>query len=88
MITIYDKLFSSLFNNTESFILTIFLIVLANSFITKIIEVYFESRTKFIRDFNDYIESKEVQLKNTLTNKNDFRNSIYGLHEKYNYYPF
>jgi hypothetical protein len=88
MITIYDKLFSSLFNNTDSFILTIFLIVLANSFITKIIEVYFERRTKFIREFNDYIESKEVQLNKTVPNKNDFRNSLYGMHEKYNYYPF
>ena len=88
MITIYDNLLSSLFNHTGSFILTIFLIVLTNSLITKTIEIYFKSRTKFIRDFNDFIESKEVELKNTGPNKIDFRNSLYEIHEKYNYSPF
>ena len=88
MITVYDNLLSSLFNHTDSFILTIFLIVLTNSLITKTIEIYFKSRTKFIRDFNDYIESKEVELKNTGSNKIDFRNSLYETHEKYNYSPF
>mgnify|MGYP006078041181 CR=1 FL=1 len=88
MITVYDNLLSSLFNHTDSFILTIFLIVLTNSLITKTIEIYFKSRTKFIRDFNDYIESKEVELKNTGSNKIDFRNSLYEIHEKYNYSPF
>ena len=62
MITIYDKLLSSFFNLTDSFILTIVLIVLVNSLITKIIELYFKGKTKFIRDFNDYIQSKEFEL--------------------------
>ena len=88
MITIYDKLLSSLFDSTDSFILTIVLIVIVNSVTTKIIEVYFKRKTKFVSDFNDYIESKEAKLKNTGSNKIDFRNSLYELHEKYNYSPF
>ena len=58
MITIYDKLLSSLFNLTDSFILTILLIVIFNSLITKIIEVYSKGKTKFIRDFNDYLTNE------------------------------
>ena len=46
MITIYDKLLSSLFDSTDSFILTIVLIVIVNSVTTKIIEVYFKRKTK------------------------------------------
>ena len=88
MITIYDKLLSSLFNLTDSFILTILLIVIFNSLITKIIEVYSKGKTKFIRDFNDYIQSKELGLKNRDSNNFDFRKSLYEVHEKYNYSPF
>ena len=72
MITIYDKLLSSLFNLTDSFILTILLIVIFNSLITKIIEVYSKGKTKFIRDFNDYIQSKELELNNRDSNNFDF----------------
>ena len=88
MITIYDKLLSSFFNFTDSFILTILLIVILNSLATKIIEVYSKSKTKFIRDFNDHIQSKELELKNRGFNKFDFRKSLYEVHEKYNYSPF
>lgn len=88
MITIYDKLLSSLFNLTDSFILTILLIVIFNSLITKIIEVYSKGKTKFIRDFNDYIQAKELELNNRDSNNFDFRKSLYEVHEKYNYSPF
>ena len=88
MITIYDKLLSSFFNFTDSFILTILLIVILNSLATKIIEVYSKGKTKFIRDFNDHILSKELELKNRGFNKFDFRKSLYEVHEKYNYSPF
>ena len=88
MITIYDKLLSSLFNLTDSFILTILLVVIFNSLITKIIEVYSKGKTKFIRDFNDYIQSKELELNNRDSNNFDFRKSLYEVHEKYNYSPF
>lgn len=88
MITIYDKLLSSLFNLTDSFVLTILVIVLLNSLVTKIIELYSKGKTKFIRDFNDYIQSKELELNNRGSNKFDFRKSLYEVHEKYNYSPF
>jgi hypothetical protein len=88
MITIYDKLLSSLLGFTDSFILTIFIIVILNSLITKIIEVYAKGKTKFIREFNDFIQSKEFELKKKGSNKFNFRKSLYEIHEKYNYSPF
>ena len=88
MITVYDKLLSSLFNFTDNFLLTILFIALINSLITKIIEVFFKDKTKFISDFNKYIKSKEFELKNKISDKVDFRKSLYEIHEKYNYSPF
>ncbi len=88
MIFIYEKILSSLFEIFEVFILIIFVLAFLNTLIVKIIEFFIIKKTKFIQDFNYFMESKEIDLKNKNLSKEDYRKSLYQIHEKFNYSPF
>jgi len=79
MIKIYNKLLSSLFDITDDFFLTILLILVINTFLTKLIECILFVRTSNIKGLNNFMLKKE----NSIKKKKD----VFRLHEKFSYHP-
>ena len=79
MIKIYNKLLSSLFDITGDFFITILIILLINTFLTKLLENVLLEKTSNIKDLNDFISKKERTIK---------KKDIFKLHDKFSYHPF
>ena len=79
MIKIYNKLLSSLFDVTGDFFITILIILLINTFLTKLLENVLLEKTSNIKDLNDFISKKERTIK---------KKDIFKLHDKFSYHPF
>jgi len=79
MIKIYNKILSSLFDITDDFFITILIILLINTFLTKLLENVLLEKTSNIKDLNDFISKKEKTIKKI---------DIFKLHDKFSYHPF
>ena len=78
MIKIYNKLLSSLFDITDDFFITILIILLINTFLTKLLENALIKKTSNIKDLNDFISKKEKSIK---------KKDVFKLHDKFSYHP-
>jgi hypothetical protein len=87
MVDIYENLLGALFNYSNSFFLTILIVVIINNLIVKFLETYLDKVVEKIKDYDDYVKLKEDQVIRDYNDKKRRREALFRLHDKYSFNP-
>jgi len=87
VVDIYEKSIDFLYNYFDNFLITILIVAIINNLVIKFFEAYLEIGLKQIKNFNDFIKTKEESIKINANDKKIRRQSVFSLHEKYSYNP-